>query len=89
MDEPEHTLIRRAVLSLLEGRRSESTICPSEAARHLFPEDWRDRMATVREVAFRMAEDGEIVVRQKGAVVNGREAKGPIRLGRGTRFDGG
>ena len=40
-------------------------------------------MATVREVAFRMAEDGEIVVRQKGAVVNGREAKGPIRLGRG------
>jgi hypothetical protein len=69
---------RAAILATLEGRRG--TICPSEAARRLAPDDWRDRMPEVRAAACQLADEGVIQITQKGVVVDGRSARGPIRL---------
>lgn len=61
-------------------RGAGKTICPSEVARVL-AEDWRGLMPVVREVAGEMAARGEIIVTQKGRVVDAAAARGPIRLG--------
>jgi hypothetical protein len=70
--------IRRQV-----GERDPKSICPSEVARALAPEDWRPLMQPVREEAGSMLDRGEIRVTQKDADVDPRTARGPIRLRRG------
>ncbi len=72
--------IERTILALLERRERGITICPSEAARALAPGDWRVLMEPVRDRAFAMADEGRLEVTQKGAVVDGRAVRGPIRL---------
>ncbi len=72
--------IEAAIGALLARRAAGRTICPSEAARTLDPDGWRARMDAVRDVAFAMADRGELEVTQRGAVVDGRTARGPIRL---------
>ncbi len=80
---PDDDAIRRAVDGLLDARGPEKTICPSEAARALVGDDaFGDLMGDVRRVAFAMADDGALQVTQRGEVVNGRDARGPIRLRR-------
>ena len=71
--------IERTILALLAQRDEGKTICPSEAARSL-AEDWRPLMAPVREVAYGMADEGRLEVTQSGEVVDGRTARGAIRL---------
>ncbi len=71
--------IERTIEGLLANRAAGRTICPSEAARAL-AEDWRPLMNDVREVAYAMADRGELEVTQKGEVVDGRTARGAIRL---------
>ena len=71
--------VEDTILGLLAQRDPGKTICPSEAARSLF-EDWRPRMAEVREVAYAMADEGRLEVTQSGRVVDGRTARGAIRL---------
>ncbi len=80
--------IEAAIDGLLARRASGRTICPSEAARALDPERWRERMDAVREVAFAMADRGRLEVTQRGSVVDGRTARGPIRLRRVTSAAG-
>ncbi len=58
------------------------TMCPSEVARALWPEDWRAHMDEVRAAAFELADRGQLEVTQGGEVVDGRAARGPIRLRR-------
>ncbi|MBA2322300.1 MAG: DUF3253 domain-containing protein [Deltaproteobacteria bacterium] len=70
------------ILALLAERAPDATICPSEAARALDPEDWRGRMDDVRAAAARLAAAGVIEVTQGGAVVDPGAARGPIRLRR-------
>ena len=70
---------RPTILDLLASREPGATICPSEAARAL-ADDWRPLMDDVRATAFAMADRGEIEVTQRGEVVDGRSARGPIRL---------
>jgi hypothetical protein len=70
---------RRVILDLLDERGAGKTICPSEAARALAA-DWRPLMDDVRATAFAMADRGEIEVTQKGDIVDGPSARGPIRL---------
>ena len=72
--------VRRTIEDLLARRAAGRTICPSDAARALAPEDWRPLMDPVRDVAFAMADRGELEVTQRGEVVDGRAARGPIRL---------
>lgn len=67
-----------AIRSVLADR--EGTACPSEAARLLDPEGWRERMGDVREAAAAMADRGELDVTQGGEVVDVRAARGPVRL---------
>ncbi len=72
------------VLALLGTRPRGATICPSEVARTLAPEGeaWRALMEPVREAARRLVARGVIDITQKGHVVDGSTAKGPIRLRR-------
>lgn len=76
--------IETTVLQLLGGRRDGATICPSEAARAL-ADDWRPLMDDVREVVFRLADAGVVEVTQRGEVVDGRSARGPIRVRSASR----
>ncbi|MEN8694432.1 MAG: DUF3253 domain-containing protein [Akkermansiaceae bacterium] len=69
------------ILSLLHSRPSNFTICPSEAARAIFPaERWRDEMERTRRAARRLVATGKLQILQKGKVVDPSTAKGPIRL---------
>lgn len=74
----------KTILQLLEERGAGKTICPSEAARAVAGSEtrsaWEPLMDEAREAAFSLADDGQIVVTQKGRVVDGRTARGPIRL---------
>lgn len=65
---------------VLLKRRSGKTICPSEVARAVATETWRDLMDDVRAVACQLADEGAIEVLQSGDVVDPRRARGPIRL---------
>ncbi|MGG6241156.1 DUF3253 domain-containing protein [Nodosilinea sp. AN01ver1] len=78
--------IRTTLLALVQQRRPDKTLCPSEVARALSAEQWRDLMPAVREVGIELAAQGQIVVTQKGQVVDPRTAKGPIRYGQGKRL---
>lgn len=71
-----------AILALLTQRAPEASICPSEAARRLDADGWRALMPEVREAAARLADAGRLEVTQGGRVVDGRAARGPVRLRR-------
>lgn len=66
-------------MDLLSRRAEGLTICPSEAARLIDPDQWRDRMDAVRAAGVTLARAGRINVTQSGVVVDARSAKGPIR----------
>ncbi|BCX02206.1 MAG: hypothetical protein KatS3mg053_0144 [Candidatus Roseilinea sp.] len=68
------------ILQLLQARGAGKTLCPSEAARAYAPDDWRRHMPAARQAALELADAGRIVIMQRGRVVDGRSAKGPIRL---------
>ena len=76
------TQLRTAILDLLESRSPDTSICPSEAARKAFPDDWRDYMATCREAATALAREGKVEICQGGEPVDPGELRGPIRLRR-------
>jgi Protein of unknown function (DUF3253) len=68
---------REAILDLLSRRDEGKTICPSEAARAA-----EVSMDAVREAARTLVDEGEIVITQKGEVVDLASVRGPIRLRR-------
>ena len=75
-----------AMRALLRHRRPESTICPSDAARVVGGESWRELMDAARKVAAELARDGTLVVRQRGADVDIATAVGAVRLARGPHW---
>jgi hypothetical protein len=74
--------IDEAVLALLDERPRGATICPSEVARRLWPEGWRDHMEDVRMAARRLVARGLVEITQGGRAVDPSTAKGPIRVRR-------
>jgi hypothetical protein len=80
--DPTDAALERAILDLLAGRQRDATICPSEAAKRVRPDAWRDLMEPARRAARRLVVRGEIEVTQGGRVVDPSTAKGPIRLRR-------
>ena len=68
------------IIHLLQQRSRTATICPSEAARQVRPEQWSDLMDDTRCAARRLVARGAIDIVQKGVVVDPSTAKGPIRL---------
>lgn len=79
-----------ATIRTLLRSRGTGSICPSDAARVVGGERWRDHMATARSVAFDLRDAGVVAVTQKGQRVDGTEVTGPIRLVAdvGLDFDG-
>ncbi len=77
---PELDRLDAAILTLLADRGASSTICPSEAARLVGAEQWRDLMEPARAAARRLVDRGEVVITQRGVVVDPSTAKGPIRI---------
>jgi len=71
--------IRDRLLTIARDRAPDKTLCPSEVARSLSAEAWRDLMPQVRAVGVALADAGQIVVTQKGQIVDPRTASGPIR----------
>ncbi|MGL4400539.1 MAG: DUF3253 domain-containing protein, partial [Luteolibacter sp.] len=53
---PADHALEETILSLLAQRAPEVTICPSEAARLQFPDDWREHMEDTRRAARRLVE---------------------------------
>ena len=74
--------LEAAILGLLAGRAPASTICPSDAARAVAPDNWRPLMDSARRAAARLVETGDVDVTQHGEVVDILTAKGPIRIRR-------
>ena len=68
--------------ALLDQRRPEASICPSEAARAVDPEGWRELMPAARAAAGRLVSAGEAEVTQGGEVVDVSTARGPVRIRR-------
>lgn len=72
--------LEATILQLLDERGAGKTICPSEAARAVLPDNWESLMEPARAAARRLVSDGKIVITQGGVVVDPSRAKGPIRL---------
>ena len=72
--------LEQAILDLLDAR--SGTICPSEAARAVDAEGWRDLMEPARQAARRLAARDDVEITQGGRVVDPLMAKGPIRIRR-------
>lgn len=79
--------IEAAVLALLAKRAEGTSICPSDVARALYPDDeaaWRGAMPQVREVAAAMARSGRLRISRRGITLSPDDlGGGPIRLHRG------
>lgn len=72
--------IRIAILAALDRRGLTKTVCPSEIARELWPDDWQPRMDDVRSVASSLKKCGLLEITQKSSIVDIAVASGPIRL---------
>jgi hypothetical protein len=75
-----HDELEQAILAKLATRPPTSTICPSDVARELAPDDWRPLMEAVRQAAQRLVDRGEVEITQRGAVVDLATATGPVRI---------
>lgn len=75
------TRLRAAILALAQHRGPDSSICPSDAARAVGGDSWRELSAQSRSIAFALARDGDVEITQRGAVVDpDRPSRGPIRI---------
>lgn len=79
---PTDLALERAVLSLLATRAGGATICPSEAARAVGGDGWRELMEPARAAARRLVASGDVEITQGGVVVDPSTARGPIRVRR-------
>lgn len=82
------------IVELLGRRKPESSICPSDVARHIAgdggpkgAEPWRDLMDPVRDAAAGLAQEGTVVITQGDETVDITTAKGPIRIRRGPNWE--
>jgi len=73
--------LRAAILDLARERGPSKTICPSDAARAVGGNDWRDLMDDARDVARELARAGDVEISQKGTVLDPDQPwRGPIRI---------
>lgn len=72
--------IAQTILTMAAERAPDKTVCPSEIARVMFPDDWRKHMDEVRTSAVELQKDGKVLITQKGAPVDVDQIKGPVRI---------
>ena len=78
--------LREAILAGLRRRRPGATLCPSEAARAVYPSDWRKHMEATRREALLLCDEGLVAICQAGERIDPQKGfKGPIRLRLETR----
>ncbi len=79
---PEDRDLEMAIVTLLNERAAGATICPSEAARRVAPDEasWRPLMERTRMAARRLHQVGRLEILQRGRAVDPSTAKGPVRL---------
>ncbi|MBR0679205.1 DUF3253 domain-containing protein [Roseomonas eburnea] len=78
MSEP---AIREAILAQAAACGAGKSICPSDVARALAPEQWRPLMTRVRREAILLAREGRLDILRKGKPVDpAEEIRGVIRL---------
>jgi Protein of unknown function (DUF3253) len=80
-DGPAATRLRAAILALARHRGPNSSICPSDAARAVGGDGWRQLTEQSRSIAFALARDGDVEITQRGAALDPEQpAHGPIRI---------
>lgn len=72
--------LERAILDLLGARACGASICPSEAAKAIARDTWRDLMEPARRAARRLVDRGYVEITQGDRVADPSTAKGPIRV---------
>lgn len=72
--------LAQAILSTVEERAPAGTVCPSEVARSLWPDEWREQMDTVRQAAWQLCAAELLQITQRGRPVPLSSSTGPIRL---------
>ena len=67
---------------MANARGQTKTFCPSEIARQMSSNEheWRSYMEPVRLAAALLIDQGRLVCKQKGEIVDIRMVKGAIRL---------
>jgi hypothetical protein len=73
--------LRASILELARERGPSKSICPSDAARAVGGESWRDLMDQARDTARELARSGDVVVTQRGETLDpDAEWRGPVRI---------
>ncbi|HKV19608.1 MAG TPA: DUF3253 domain-containing protein [Mycobacterium sp.] len=73
--------LRDTILRMARERGPSKSICPSDAARAIGGETWRDLMDDARQAARDLARDGEVVITQGNDVLDPDATwRGPIRI---------
>lgn len=73
--------LRAAILTMARQRGPASSICPSDAARAVGGDGWRDLMDDARDVARDLARDGQVEITQRGTALDPDATwRGPIRI---------
>jgi hypothetical protein len=76
----ERSYIVKTIISVANHRGREKSTCPSEIARMLFPDDWRNHMKDVVDAAIDLHNEGKVLITQKGKPVDVNHIKGPVRI---------
>jgi hypothetical protein len=79
---PVDQALEAAIERLLDARPRGGSICPSEAARDVDADGWRELMEPARRAARRLAAAGRLEIAQRGRVVDPSAVRGAIRLRR-------
>jgi hypothetical protein len=75
------TRLRAAILALARHRGPTASICPSDAARAIGGDGWRELTAQSRTIAFDLARDGDVEITQHGNVIDAdAPPRGAIRI---------
>ncbi|WP_231127150.1 DUF3253 domain-containing protein [Mycobacterium colombiense] len=81
MTAPMRQRLESLIRALAEQRGPRSSICPSDAARAVGGDDWRELMDDARAAARRLARSGDVEITQRGKVVDpDADWSGPIRI---------
>ena len=73
--------LRETILRLARERGPSKSICPSDAAREVGGEKWRDLMDDARDTARELARRDEVVITQGDDVLDPDATwRGPIRI---------
>jgi hypothetical protein len=80
-DGPMQRRLRAAICALARHRGTDSSTCPSDAARAVGGETWRDLMPDARDIARDLARSGDVEITQRGETLDSDATwRGPIRI---------